>query len=736
MAPPRGLHTLARLHGVQTAYHDNDGRRQAASPDVLMEVLRALRVPVRGGADIRRLLEQRRRELWDRVLEPVVVAWVRAGRAGDGGREGGRGRDQPRDPIKHGGPDNRFLLRLPVRLRDRPVHVAVNLEDGELRRWSVEAASLPVREEVEVDGVGYVALEVELPTLRAGYHDLHVALGPAGRDGRFSALLIAAPRRAPGWEQVVGERAWGLFAPLYALWEEAGGTTAAEAVAPGFHLLDRLAGLIAERGGSILGTLPLLAAFLDEPYEPSPYAPVSRLFWNELYVEPPAGAEWKTATPYRDGLFDPRAAMAAKRPALAAAARAFFAEGGHEPEELLAFRARNPRADDYARYRALVARHGRWPGWQDRLRGRDVRPTDYDADVAHYHLYVQWLAERQLTAASERAVSRGVGLYLDLPLGVHPDGYDVWRERELFALEASAGAPPDSLAAGGQDWGFPPLHPEAGRLDGHRYFVSCIRKHLRFSRVLRIDHVMQLHRMYWVVGTDATEGVYVRSPAEELFAVLCLESCRAGAVIVGEDLGTVPRSIRTGMRRHGMPGMYVGQFELTDVDGGASLEPRPVRPGTLAAIGTHDTPTFAGWWWGRDVEIRHELDQMSDDEAAAELAGRAEMRRKLASGLGVDRTTGAAGGATAAVAGGKDGDDRARAGEVHAALMRRMGGSDAGLVLATMEDLWLETEPQNVPGTLREENWRRQSSRPVEALGQPAVAAQLDELNQSREGTV
>jgi 4-alpha-glucanotransferase len=703
MPAPSGLHTLARLHGVQTVYHDNEGRRQAASPDVLMAVLRALQVPVRGGADIRHLLGHRRRELWERVLEPVVVAWV------------GPGREPDR------GPSQRFTIRLPVRFRDRPVHVAVNLEDGELRRWTVEAASLRVTEAAEVDGVAYVALEVELPPLRPGYHDLHVALGPTGDDGRFESRLIAAPRRAASWDQVVGDGAWGLFAPLYALWEEADGVAAADAGPPGFQLLDRLAGLIAEHGGSILGTLPLLAAFLDEPFEPSPYAPVSRLFWNELYVELPTGGRWASAKPYRDGLFDPRAAMAAKRPALEAGARAFFADGGHEPDELLAFRARNPRADDYARYRALVSRHGRWAEWQDRLRGRDVRPADYDEAVARYHLYVQWLAERQLTTTSERAESRGVGLYLDLPLGVHPDGYDVWRERELFALDASAGAPPDSLAAGGQDWGFPPLHPEAGRLDGHRYFVSCIRHHLRFSRVLRIDHVMQLQRMYWVVGTDATEGVYVRSPAEELFAVLCLESCRAGAVIVGEDLGTVPRSVRSAMRRHGMPGMYVGQFELTDIDGG-DLVPRPVRPGTLASIGTHDTPTFAGWWSGRDVEIRHELGQLSDDEAAAELAGRGEMRRKLSSGLGVGDAGGGKG-------------DGSRAREVHGALMRRLGASDAGLVLATMEDLWLEEEPQNVPGTTRDENWRRQSRRPVESLGQPTVAAQLDELNQSREGT-
>jgi 4-alpha-glucanotransferase len=699
MAAPRGLHTLARLHGVQTAYQDNDGCRQAASPEVLMAVLRALRVPVGGGAHVRRLLAERQRELWERVLEPVVVAWVRA----------------------EGRPVSRFTLRLPVRLRDREVQVAVNLEDGALRRWSVDPASLPVLEEAEVGGVAHVALAVELPSLPVGYHDLHVALGAAGRDGRFEALLIAAPRRAPGWQQVMGGRAWGLFAPLYALWEATDGANSArDAGPPGFRLLDRLAGQIAEHGGSVLGTLPLLAAFLDEPYEPSPYAPVSRLFWNELYTEPPAGTDSPgdtgrpAASPYGGGLFDPRAAMAAKRPALEAAARAFFAEGGHDPSELLAFQARNPRADDYARFRALVGRHGRWTEWPDRLRGRDVRGSDYDEDLARYHLYVQWLAERQLAAVSERAESRGVGLYLDLPLGVHPDGYDVWRERALFALDASAGAPPDSLAAGGQDWGFPPLHPEAGRYDGHRYFVACIRKHLRFSRVLRIDHVMQLHRMYWVVGAGATEGVYVRSPAEELFAVLCLEACRAGAVIVGEDLGTVPRSVRASMRRHGMPGMYVGQFELTEVEGGSDLVPRPVRAGTLAAIGTHDTPTFAGWWSGRDVEIRHELGQLSEGEAAGQRAGRGEMRRKLSAGLEV-----AGGGAEA----------------VHRALLRRLGRSDAGLVLATMEDLWLEKEPQNVPGTLREENWRRPASRPLEALGQPAVAAQLDELNQSREGT-
>jgi 4-alpha-glucanotransferase len=724
MRPVPGLHRLARLHGVQTAYYDNDGRRIGASAEVLMGALRALRVPLRGAAHVPRLLAHRERELWERVVEPVVVAW----QGGD------------RTPL------STFTIRLPARHQDRPVRTAISFEDGGLLRWPLTAADLVPVDRAEVDGVEYVQLRAPLPTgLDLGYHDLHVTIGEGRSRERHESLLISAPRLAASWEAVVGRRGWGLFAPLHALWEDSGGGLQA-APPPGLHLLDRLAGRVAEHGGTVIGTLPLMAAFLDRPYEPSPYAPVSRLFWNELYLDPPAAAGTRAtieAEPYRSGLFDPGAAMAAKKPALEAAARSFFDPGGSEPDELASFRARNPNVDDYSRFRAIVARRGAWRDWQDRLRARDVRPGDYDIAVARYHVYVQWLAERQLTAVKERAESRGVGLYLDLPLGVHPDGYDVWRERELFAIDATAGAPPDPLAANGQDWGFPPLHPEAGRLERHRYLIACIRNHLRFARVLRIDHVMQLHRMFWVVGGDSQRGVYVQYPAEELYAILCLESRRARAVVVGEDLGTVPRAVRDGMRRHGLPGMYVLQFELTDEEGGRALVPRRVPTGALASIGTHDTPTFAGWWTGRDAEIRNDLGEATEEEAAAERAGRAEMRRKLIAGLRRDTALAAA----KRTAGDEPpGDEAARdepagdepagvAAVVHQELLRRLGRSDAGLVLATMEDLWLEPEPQNVPGTLRAENWRRPASRPIDALAQPTVAAQLDALNESREGS-
>jgi 4-alpha-glucanotransferase len=717
MTAPRGLHGLARLHGVQTAYSDNDGRRVQASPDALMAALRALGVELPDAAAIPHRLAHRRRVLWERALDPVVVVWTPA--------DGGLGASAP----------GATRIRTPAAIADWPVRVTIGLEEGGERDSSLDGAALERLRAREVAGTEFVERGLPLPSVPPGYHDLVVEVGAGRARRRYEAVLIAAPDRAVGWEALPGGDGggrWGVFAPLYALHERE--VAPAPGGVPGYPTLGRFADRAADAGASVVGTLPLLAAFLDEPYEPSPYAPVSRLFWNELYVSP-EGADGAS----RAGRFvDPRAAMAERRPALEAEARRFF-DRSHSPPELTSFRARNPLADDYARFRALTEALGSWDGWPDRLRARDLRPGDYDEGVARYHLYVQYRAERQLAEVAERGADRGVSLYLDLPMGVHSRGYDVWRERSLFATGASAGAPPDALAAGGQDWGFPPLHPEVSRLQGHRYFVASIRKHLRFAGVLRIDHVMQLHRMFWIPAGDARDGVYVRYPAEELYAVVCLESHRSRAVVVGEDLGTVPRETRRAMRRHGLPGMYVVEFELMEAEGPAGSGPdprtpdtdhgssgeRPLAPGkvpggALASIGTHDTPTFAGWWWGEDVRIRRELGQLTEEAAEAELRGRGVMREKLVRGLGL--------GSEAS----PDGEREAL--RVQEALLRRLGDSNAGLVLATLEDLWLEREPQNVPGTTGERNWRRRSSRPLEAMAEGAVAELLRALNETREG--
>lgn len=752
MTSPRGLHALARLHGIQTAYHDHSGRRVGASSESLMAALRAMGVTIEGGAGISDALARRRRELWDRALEPVVVGWLPA--------------PEP------------FGLRIPAALGGSVIRVTAVGEDGRRDVSVLDAATLRVRGRVELEGRIQLELEVPVPQVPAGYHELTVEVDGGGGERRYRTLLIAAPRRCAGWDSLPGKGGWGVFAPVYALWAEQEPDRV-----PYIGLLERLAEGVAELGGAVVGTLPVLAAFLDGPYDPSPYVPVSRLFWNELYV---ATSDTGGEAAHAHGRYlDPGRAMDARRVALAAAARRFFEEheaggSGDEPgallpgpalpDEFASFVRRNPRVLEYARFRALTERRGPWPDWPDRIRARDVRRDDYDVDAARYHVFAQWQAERQLVETASRVGELDVVLYLDLPLGVHPHGYDVWSDRDQFATAMTVGAPPDPLAPTGQNWGFHPPLPEAGRLDRHRYFIAAIQKHLRFARVLRLDHIMQLHRMFWVPG-DARDGVYVRYPHDELYAIISLESHRAGAVVVGEDLGTVPRSVRHGMRRHGVPGMYVVQFELQQApaDGADSqppapvhperLVPKPVRSGALASIGTHDTPTFAAWWTGRDAEIREARGLMSAPEAADQIAGRRDLRAKLARGLGAGRIDsglehGSWAGASPGMAVGGDhpggttgppsglgtdsgfsGLDRAVVAEglrVQEALYRFLGRSEAGLVLASLEDLWMETEPQNVPGTPAAVNWRQRARRPLDAIGEGAAGRLLKALNDAR----
>ncbi|RMH43396.1 MAG: 4-alpha-glucanotransferase [Deltaproteobacteria bacterium] len=456
-----------------------------------------------------------------------------------------------------------------------------------------------------------------LRDLPIGYHAL-VA-------GGERAHVIAAPSRCH--EPPAGERTWGVFAPLYALRSARTRVHGGADLTDLAHCIDWVRGL----GGSVVGTLPLLAAFPDEP---SPYLPVSRRFWNELYLDLSAVPEIdalpeafvrSAAALDAAGEVDYPGLHAAREPLLRDAARRLWASASPRRDAFERWRAATPLADAYAAFRA-----------------------GGDEDARRYHLYVQWLCREQLAALAGR------GLYLDLPVGVHPRGFDAVREADAFAAGVSVGAPPDPLFAGGQDWTVPALHPERSRRTGHRYFAECVRAHAEFARVLRIDHVMGLFRRFWIPrGFPATEGVYVRMPADELVAVVCVESYRHRCAIVGEDLGTVEPAVRDEMARRGLRRMYVAQLAPDD----------PVPPGCVASLNTHDTPPFAAACPGADI-----------------------------------------------------GD-----------AIARLAASEAWAVLVSLEDLWGETRPQNVPGTGRERpNWRRKMARAIdEAAADPACAALL-----------
>ena len=435
-------------------------------------------------------------------------------------------------------------------------------------------------------------------------------------------------------------------------------------------------------GGSVAGTLPLLGAFLDTPFEPSPYSPASRLFWNELYIDLERIPEFRgkaSAGSARTALVDYRRVMAQKRRILETLAQK------HSSDAFTKFVRENKKVEDYARFRAVTDKQGKgWNSWPARLREGKITSRDYDESTKNYHLYAQWIIQQQLSALAEKARAQGQLLYLDLPLGIHSDSYDVWRYREFFVPRMAGGAPPDPVFTRGQNWGFPPMNPEAMRLNRYEYLIQLLRNHFRFARLLRIDHVMGLHRLYWIPEElSGDKGVYVEYPAEELYAILSLESHRYQAGIIGENLGTVPPAVNRALSRHNIRQMYVVQYEIMGNPERPKL--RPVPPRNVASLNTHDMPPFEAFLAGLDINDRLDLGLLDEKTGRVERGQRAIMKRKLRSFRNA---------------------------------IQFLADSMADIVLVNMEDLWQETLPQNVPATNQETrpNWRRRMRPSIEQI--------------------
>jgi len=686
------LQELARLYGAETAYYDTSGQHSQASTESLLAVLQALGCPVQGLESVTSALRERRHALWQRPLDPVAVCW-------------------------DGGPAS-LELRLPVLAAEANLTGHLILETGERPSWQWRASELPVLRSQEVEGATYVVRQVTVPGgLPWGYHRLTIELP----GGVAESLLVSAPRKSylPGEGP---KRMWGVFLPLYAL------HTRRSWGSGDFSDLKALTQWVQSSGGGVVATLPLLAAFLDEPFEPSPYMPASRLMWNEFYVDVTAVPEMlrcssaqtilasaslrkETDSLRRAPLVDYRRQMALKRQVLEELCCCLHSEPTERLNDLRRFAEAHPVVEDYARFRATCEkRRTAWRAWPEALRQGDLRDGDCDDAAKGYHLYAQWLAEEQLQALADESRQKGLRLYFDLPLGVHPDSYDVWREQAVFASGACAGAPPDSFFSKGQNWGFPPLHPERLREEGYRYYIASLRHQLRHAGIVRIDHVMSFHRLYWIpAGLDAAQGAYVRYRPEEFYAIIALESHRNRTMVVGEDLGTVPPQVRPAMAEHDLQRMYVVQYELRS-DSQTAL--RPVEADTVASLNTHDMPTFAAFWQGRDIQERREMGLLDGVGVADEARRRQTLRESLVSFL--------------QSGGWLEDNSTTDLQGVLKAILSFLGASAGRVLLVNLEDLWLETEPQNVPGTQAERpNWRRKTRHSLETLSQLSEVVEL-----------
>lgn len=473
----------------------------------------------------------------------------------------------------------------------------------------------------------------------------------------------AGPAPAPGrcWTPPAlrgAGRAWGPAVQLYAL------RSARNWGMGDFGDLRVLLEWAAARGAALVGLSPLHALFAHNPAHCSPYSPSTRLALNALYLDIEAVPEYASCAPARSlvasGPFRARLARLREAPLVdypgVAAAK-------HEVLRLLYARFRDsPRAAELERSASDdVRRHA---AWEAQHAGGGADPLFYE--------YLQWQAEAQLAACAARAAELGmaVGLYLDIAVSVDRAGSEVAAHPGLFARGASVGAPPDAFNPRGQDWGLPPPLPDRLRAGGYAYFRRTLRANMRHAGAIRIDHVMQLARLYWVpAGFAPTDGAYVRYPLREMMAVLAEESRRHRCLVVGEDLGTVPAEVRAAMAEAGIPGMKLLRFER-DAHG-SFRAPQDYPREALAALGTHDMATLAGW--------------LGDPAFAAD-------RDALAAALGAPPD----------------------AENVHAFL----AATPCRIMLLQPEDALGVTEPWNVPGTTVEHpNWRRKLPVALEDFG-------------------
>jgi 4-alpha-glucanotransferase len=572
------------------------------------------------------------------------------------------------------------------------------------------------------------------PIDRPGYHRLQL------RDREIT--LAVAPPRCFGLDQVArGGRMWGLAAQIYGLRRNGSDGLGDGGIGDSRGIAD-LARAAGRAGADALALSPTHALFTAEPERFGPYSPSSRLFLNPLLADPAAlfghgrvAAAIRTAG-VAEAMRQAEAAALIDWPEAARAKLALFralfdgfdpAGGSGLAEDFAGFvQAGGDLLQDHARFEALQAARlaadptdRDWRRWPAALRdpaGAAVAEfaVAHDREV-RFHLFLQWLADRAFAAAQAGARSAGlrIGLIADLAVGMDATGSHAWSRPADVLGGASIGSPPDAFNADGQNWMLAAISPRAMVETGFAPFLDTLRATLRHAGGIRIDHVMGLARL-WLVpdGMSPTEGAYLTYPVEDLLHLVALESHRHRAVVIGEDLGTLPWGFADTLADHGVAGMRVLPFER-DGDGFKPAERWDV--GAVAMSSTHDLPPVAGWWLGTDIAARAELGQY-DDGGAAEMAQRLVDRGRLWQAVGA-------------------GPVPEETGLVVDSALRFVARSPSRLALVPLEDaLALEQQP-NLPGTIDEyPNWRQRLDRTAgEALAEPAVAARLAAIRRERQ---
>jgi len=720
------LERLCRLAGIAPEYVDVWGTTHAASESTLLALLRAMGV-LRDGSVTTEAVDAYDAQRWQHTTPPVAVF-----------RE---------EQLPY-----RLTLHFPGAAAAETHAWRLVMESGDSRHGEFQPRQLERLDARTLAGTHYIKVAFDWrEPLPQGYHRYTLQL-PDGSVATTS--LVIAPARCylpPGLRD--GGRSWGAVAQLY-------GVRSARNWGIGDYTdLATIVEQWGRRGAGIVGVNPLHALYPHNPAHASPYGPSSRLFLNVLYLDVEAVEDLRECDEVRrkvrsarfrkrlraaraSDLVDYRAVASLKFLVLkrlyenfrarhlaadtgrARAFREFQAAGGAALRQHALFEALQQRFHDGD---PSVYGFPAWPeAYRDPRSGEVTRYDESHAERVEFYEYLQWQADLQLANVAARAADLGmaVGLYADVAISIDGAGAEAWSRQDCYVLDATLGAPPDEINLRGQNWGLPPLHPERLRAAAYAPFVATLRASMRHAGAVRIDHILGLARQFWIPrGGDASAGAYVHFPFEDQLGILALESHRNRCMVIGEDLGTVPDEVRGGLAKSGVLSYRLLYFERGGL--GDYRAPAEYPVDALVAATTHDLPTLAGYWEGRDLQLRQSLDLYPSSSARdAQVAERVQDRARLALALkreGLDAPA-------------PDAAPRKFTSEAARAVQLYLARSPARLLVVQLEDVLGVREQSNLPGTTEEHpNWKRKLPLELERMpADPRFVALTEALSRER----
>lgn len=646
------LRAVARAHHLQCSYKNVNGEMVWSPEKTLIKLLEDLnKSKIVNDADLEKLWQSKLNERWQLKSPKSLVFW--------------------------NGKRNSFIIYTKAPIAENNFQELVNLDNQQKSK-----VSLIIKKTQKIES-GFKSVVQLKEHLEVGYFYLNLNLD----NEVVTSLIISAP------EKIIKDqsKSWGPFVPLYAL------RTENDWGIGSFKELKSLAKMIKKYGAEWMGMLPMLASNFDyEDCDPSPYSSLSRLFWNEIYLDVEELVERYqvndlkqkiSSVDFQDKLktlreldfVDYFKVYQVKKEILLELSKRFFQQKLDKDQSYLNFTKENPEIFSYAKFRAS------------------------SEDEQNFHCFVQYEMNQALKNFQQET---GVGLYMDYPVGVNDSGFDYKEMRNVFFGEVSVGAPPEPVFALGQDWGFPAFHPEEMIKDSYQYFRKSLKHHLKYSKILRLDHIMGLFRIYSVPKKfSGNEGVYLRFPLEDLFAVVIIEAHRLGVDLIGENLGTVPAAVDKIIKERDLNGMWVLQCE-TWRSPKEAFEAIPRN--ALLCINTHDMPMLKSFREGTDLALVESLKILSHDYRVKFEKERSEQIKNWESQFSQNKFT--------------------------VNIISEIAKSKGKYFVLNLEDLMDETRPQNIPGTWKEyPNWRKKYSLKLEEFSsKPEIGEAFSILKEVR----